>query len=97
MKRLLGKILNILNKLIAALYFFYESLIHRLSTYQARLLRQNIVSNFDNEIRKVHHSFKGSDIELKVHTPNMLCLSRYNSFSSKEPEILEWIEEFAQF
>lgn len=94
MKRLLGIFIKIFSKLIATLYFSYESFLHMLSTHQARLLRQNIVFKFDNEIRKVRHSFNGSDISLKIHTPNMLCLSRYNSFSSKEPEMLEWIEEF---
>jgi hypothetical protein len=76
MRRLQSSFIKSFNKLIAALYFSYEGLLHILSTYQARLLRQNIVSKFDNEIREVGHTFNGIDIELKVHTPNMLCLSR---------------------
>lgn len=94
MKFILTMILKALNLLFVKSYFIYEKFIHTLSTYQARLLRQKLVSKFDNEIREIRHSHDRCDIKLLVHTPNMLCLSRYNSFASKEPEMLEWIEEF---
>jgi len=42
----------------------------------------------------VHNSKSSGKVNLSFYTPNALCLFRANSFSTKEPETLEWIEEF---
>ena len=88
------KIFQTLNNIVVAFYFNYERLIMLLSTYQAGLLRERLVAKIDNEVKIIKYDSKNRSVEIKVHTPNILCLSRYKSFSSKEPEMLEWIEEY---
>ncbi len=41
----------------------------------------------------ITHRLKGTDLELKVFTPNGICRYRADSFSTKEPETLEWIDQ----
>lgn len=36
----------------------------------------------------------GKTVNFILHTPNSVCLWRAKSFSSKEPETLEWIEDY---
>jgi FkbM family methyltransferase len=48
-----------------------------------------------NHIASVTHTKKnGGHVHLSLFTPNVLCEYRAESFSSKEPETLEWIDEF---
>ena len=56
---------------------------------------------FDRQLRlinkktkTVRHWSQGSLFELTIHTPNSLCGYRADSFSTKEPETLAWIDEF---
>ena len=42
----------------------------------------------------VHNSNSSGKVNLSFYTPNALCFFRANTFSTKEPETLEWIEEF---
>jgi len=46
-----------------------------------------------HEIREVVHASGGKNHHFKFHTPNYLCDIRATTFSSKEPETLEWIDE----
>ena len=39
-------------------------------------------------------SDKSQRVTIVLHTPNAVCRWRAESFSAKEPETLEWIEEF---
>jgi FkbM family methyltransferase len=48
------------------------------------------------ETTTISHQSKYSDhqVTLVLHTPNAACRWRAESFSTKEPETLEWIEQF---
>jgi FkbM family methyltransferase len=35
-----------------------------------------------------------NEVSIKLYTPNRLCLERARTFSSKEPETLDWIDSF---
>ena len=35
-----------------------------------------------------------NEVLIKIYTPNRLCLERARTFSSKEPETLDWIDSF---
>ena len=35
----------------------------------------------------------GKTVKLKLFTPNWVCRFRANTFSTKEPETLEWLDE----
>ena len=41
-----------------------------------------------------HKSMSGRSIEISLYTPNFICSFRADTFSTKEPETLEWIEQF---
>jgi FkbM family methyltransferase len=49
---------------------------------------QNILTNSINQTKTVSHN----NIELTFYTPNPLCKWRVQTFSTKEPETLEWID-----
>lgn len=42
----------------------------------------------------VHHQGLAGSLELSIFTPNVICRTRALSFSSKEPETLDWIDRF---
>ena len=35
-------------------------------------------------------------VKMLIHTPNNICMLRANTFSTKKPETLLWIEEFGK-
>ena len=37
---------------------------------------------------------EGSEVNLRIHSPNAVCRFRAQTFSTKEPETLEWIEKW---
>ena len=55
-------------------------------------LQNNYLNNLKTKV--VHYTKNKNKVELQVYTPNALCAFRAETFSTKEPETLEWIEEF---
>ena len=53
-------------------------------------------STFLNNLKKkvIHKNSKIKNLEINLFTPSQICLMRANTFSTKEPETLLWIEEF---
>lgn len=45
-------------------------------------------------IKKITHITSGKTYPFTFHTPNYLCEIRANTFSTKEPETLAWIDEY---
>jgi len=58
--------------------------------YFGRLLLDYILNNLRNNFMKIVHN----DISLKISAPNALNHYRVKTFSSKEPETLEWNDRF---
>lgn len=52
--------------------------------------RQQLIDYVDNDVKLTRH---GSTC-FKLYTPNRICNFRHSTFSTKEPEMLEWIEEY---
>ena len=52
--------------------------------------RQQLINYIDNEVKITKH---GSTY-FQLYTPNHICNFRHTTFSTKEPEMLEWIEEY---
>jgi FkbM family methyltransferase len=48
----------------------------------------------DSTTKTVQHKSQGGVINLQIHTPNSLCRYRADTFSTKEPETLAWIDEY---
>ena len=55
-------------------------------------LQNNYLNNLKTKV--VHYTKNKNKVELQIYTPNALCAFRAETFSTKEPETLEWIEEF---
>jgi len=84
------KILYIIPKKITALFSIFHS-----TFKDAEYDFFN--SSIDNTtISVVHVTRDKIKVELEFFTPNPLCAFRANTFSTKEPETLEWIEEFGK-
>ena len=55
-------------------------------------LQNDYLNNLKTKI--VHYTKNKKKVELQFYTPNALSAYRAETFSTKEPETLEWIEEF---
>ena len=54
----------------------------------------NILIDLENRKQKIiHKKDQQSEISLNLYTPNEMCKMRADTFSTKEPEILKWIDE----
>lgn len=42
----------------------------------------------------VHKSKNGDSFNATFFTPNVICQFRVDTFSTKEPEMLEWIDDY---
>jgi len=94
-KKLIKYGIRLPHKLLISLFFVYEKILDFLVSSSLALYgRESFLLRIDNEKRKIQHKTKNSDISFYLYTPNRLCLLRQETFSSKEPELLEWIEEF---
>ncbi len=87
-------LLRLPSYLLIKLIFIYEEIINLILPRIAGILRQDIISKIDNDFETIKHLTNDNLIQFKVYTPNQLCKFRYQSFSYKEPEILEWINNF---
>lgn len=58
------------------------------------MFRQSIIDRIDSDQKDILHQRLDQKVQLKIYTPNTICSFRHTTFSSKEPEILEWIDEY---
>ncbi len=91
-----------LKKIIYLIVVFPYFLAHGVISFFAlfhnafRVVELEYKNRFLNTLVKQvnHHVINGEDIKISLYTPNSLCEYRANTFSTKEPETLGWIEEF---
>ena len=81
-------------KVLASALFGYEKVVNMMFPQLTGSTRQDLIDVIDNDIRDVCHQNPNQEIRFKLYTPNKLCAYRHNTFSSKEPEMLEWIDEY---
>lgn len=55
--------------------------------------KDKFLSALQSDIGTVNHRTGNTSIQLKFYMPNQVCRYRVNSFSTKEPETLAWIDE----
>jgi len=53
-----------------------------------RYLNMQLINSLMEQVAEINHN----GLKLKFTTPNLLCRWRADTFSSKEPETLEWID-----
>ena len=93
---------NILRKIINLYFLSYKIFLlinfNILSSINYRFTEGIIstTSTFLNNLKKkvIHKNSKIKNLEINFFTPSQICFMRANTFSTKEPETLLWIEEF---
>jgi hypothetical protein len=91
-KQLIKFCIRVPAKVLLSLLFCYEKVVNKI--FPHLVLRQDLIDVIDNDIREVCHQNPNQQIRFKLYTPNHICAFRHNTFSSKEPEMLEWIDEY---
>ena len=81
MKELIKKFLNYIIKLILNLFNTFN-------------IGRYILDKINSNIYKVSIPVKNEKVNLKFYSPNRLNYFRINTFFSKEPETLGWIDQF---
>ena len=82
------------------------SLIHRIVIFFAKLIGKILPALAkkwealdqeynNNKIATVQHNVNGATLDLSFYTPNALTRYRADTFSTKEPETLAWIDKYA--
>jgi FkbM family methyltransferase len=82
--------------ILIRLYFIVENLFEKILPVNiARSGRDILIDKIDSEYRVIDVQIvSGSKVQMKIFTPNKMCLYRHNTFFVKEPEMLEWINEY---
>ena len=68
----------------------YESLIAKIFPQLKGIGRQKLINYIDNDISVTKHG----SVSFYLYTPNYICNFRHTTFSTKEPEMFDWIEEY---
>lgn len=86
---------SFLKKAILAPLDLYFKFLSFIRPSFVRFYRQKLVEENSEVFSVITHKATDDKIaELKVYTPNGMCLYRADSFSVKEPETLSWIDKF---
>jgi FkbM family methyltransferase len=77
----------------------YLNLLGKMRPQWSSIMNDLIYEETISKTTSIKHvsSGNGSEIDLRIHTPNALCRFRADSFSTKEPETLEWIEQWGRY
>jgi FkbM family methyltransferase len=95
LKNVIKYFLAFLPKILFGTYSLYESIVAlSLSKVFAYRFRDIFNNKVNSDTQEVVHKTASDVVRFKLHTPNSVCAMRHNSFSDKEPEMLEWIEEY---
>lgn len=70
---------------------FYIKILWRLNP-GIKSLKDYLPQMLATSKKLVNHSINGKEYSFVLHTPNSVCSYRADSFSTKEPETLEWID-----
>jgi len=95
LKQIIKYFLLLPPKILFNIYYIYETVIAKIFSIDfAYTIREYFINKIDNESKEIIHKTTSNEVRFKLHTPNRICAYRYSSFSEKEPEMLEWIEEY---
>ena len=68
----------------------YDTTLSNIVPQLKGLGRQQLINHIDRDVKLIKHG----SASFKIYTPNRMCNYRHATFSIKEPEMLEWIEEY---
>jgi FkbM family methyltransferase len=92
-KRFVRQILLLPAELIELLLSAYLKLWEKMGLSFGFAWKDKFLNSLQSDIGTVSHRSSDKQIELKFFMPNQVCRYRVHSFSSKEPETLNWIDE----
>lgn len=94
LKEALLLVASLPQRLLLAIALLYTRLADLVLRDKALISLEKLVSRkFDERIAIVkHQSTLGETFEMRFYAPNDICRYRATTFSSKEPETLEWLE-----
>jgi len=72
----------------------YSKLLGRLRTDWSYSWNDTVYLAVSSQVTEVVHRGGRSPVEMRFYTPNAVCRFRASTFSTKEPETLEWIDQF---
>ena len=95
--------LAIVKRLLRSLLFFplsiadwYARLLSRIRPDWAWAASDLTYARTSELVTEVIHKTSGKDVSMSFYTPNAVCRYRANTFSSKEPETLAWIDRYGK-
>ena len=83
MKKILKLVLFVPVKILATVFFGYETLVHRIFPQLNGRLRRSFIEIMDNDMEEVKLTNKGKIYKLKLYTPNFICAFRSSTFHTK--------------
>jgi FkbM family methyltransferase len=87
----LAKTLSLLNRTL----IHYSRLAETVSPGVTLVWQEIHDSASNNKTMDISHKLNGKDVPFSFYTPNPLARLRAETFSTKEPETLEWIDKYA--
>jgi FkbM family methyltransferase len=94
-KHLIKSAIKFPSKLLVVLLFLYERILAGVVSLDfAYSTREYVIRKLDDETQNTQHRDSDNMVKFGLHTPNRICYFRHKTFSSKEPEMLEWINEY---
>ena len=78
--------------------FLYEKILKIIWDNQlaSKIRTSYLEDNYHRYQSVIHKNKNGKIFDANFYTPNHICQFRVDTFSSKEPEMLEWIDEFGK-
>ena len=73
---------------------FYSSMLKLVNVNVGNLWADKQEQKIAKQFSEISHSINGRKYKFKFYTPNWLCRYRANTFSTKEPETLAWIDTY---
>lgn len=95
MRTLLRSAFMAVPALLIGLLRLYSGMVGRLTGREFDLMvQEGLTDALAARRQQVRHvASDGRKVDLVIHTPNRMCKMRADTFSSKEPEILRWIDD----
>jgi FkbM family methyltransferase len=72
------------------LFKLYDAALSNIFPQLKGVGRQQLINYIDNDIKLTKHG----PISFLLYTPNHMCNFRHRTFSTKEPEMIEWIDKY---
>jgi FkbM family methyltransferase len=89
-KRIIKRILLFPLWAFSKAFNLYDAVLSNIFPQLKGVGRQKLIDYIDNDINLTKHD----STSFQLYTPNHICNFRHTTFSTKEPEMLEWIEEY---